>query len=125
MKVWRLVSGILSIVFVLVVLFQSCAATMVNVLDSNTADTSAGGGVLLGILMLAAGIVSIATRKGGKGGSIATAILFLLAALIGFANQGTYKDLVIWAVWCLICGVISVIAVFTAKKHVEENEENA
>mgnify|MGYP000052189692 CR=1 FL=1 len=35
MKIWKLVSGILSIVLVLFVLFQSCAAGLGNALEAN------------------------------------------------------------------------------------------
>ena len=116
MKIWKLVSGILCIVFFAMVAFQSCATGVVNSLEENTTDLSAAGGIMLGVLMLAGGIISIATRKGGKGGSIATLIIFLLAALVGFASQGTYKDLVVWSAWCLICAVMALIALITSKK---------
>ena len=115
MRVWKLVSGILCMVFFCVVTFQSCATNVVNTVQANTKDTSAAGGVFLGILMLAGGIISVATSKGGKGGHIATFVVFLLAALIGFANQGTFKDLVIWSAWCLICAVLAVIGLLRSK----------
>lgn len=120
MKTWKLVAGILSIVFFAVVILQSCAAGFVNAIEENTKDTSAAGGVLLGVLMLAGGIVSISTRKGGRGGNIATFIVFLLAALIGFANLGRYSDLVIWAIWCAICAFIALIGAIAQKKAKEE-----
>ena len=68
MKAWKLVSGILSIVLFVIVMFQSCAG----------------------------GIVSIATRSSEKkGGNIALIILFGLAAMSGFAGYGNYGDLVV------------------------------
>ena len=109
MKVWRLVSGILTIVFFLVVMFQSCAAGVANALE-DSGGTSGSVGVIVGILMLAGGITSIATRKGGRGGSIALIIIMGLAALIGFAGHGNYKDLVIWSGWCLINAVLALIS---------------
>ena len=124
MKVWKLVSGILCIVFFAVVTFQSCATGVVNSLEENATDTSAGGGILLAVLMLAGGIISIATRKGGKGGHIATLIVFLLAALMGFANLGTYGDLVIWAAWCLICAILALIGLLTSKKKTVSQNDN-
>ena len=116
MKIWKLISGILCIVFSAMVLFQSCAAGVVTAIEENAADTSAGGGMILAILMLAGGIISIATRKGGKGGNIALLVIFLLAALAGFANQGVFKDLIIWSAWCLICAVLALIGIFTSRK---------
>jgi hypothetical protein len=67
--------------------------------------------------MLAGGIVSIVTRNlRKKGGNIALIILFGLAALIGFANYGSYSDLAIWSGWCLINAVLAVIAILLEKK---------
>ena len=79
MRVWKLVSGILSIILFAVVMFQSCAAGVVNALEDN-GGISGSVGVIVGILMLAGGIVSIATRnKTGKGHDIALIVLFGLA----------------------------------------------
>lgn len=115
MKTWKLVSGILSIVLFAVVSFQSCAAGVVNTLSEN-GESSGSAGILVAILMLAGGIVSIATRKGGKGGNIALIVLFGLAALVGFALAGSYADLNIWAAWCLICAVLAIISLVKGKK---------
>lgn len=83
MKVWKLVSGILSIVLFVFVSFQSCAAGVSNALEAN-GEASGSAGIIVAILMLAGGIVSIATRKSlGKGGNIALIVLFGLAAIIG------------------------------------------
>lgn len=117
MKVWKLVSGILSMVLFVVVTFQSCAVGLANSL-SESEEVSGTAGVLLAILMLAGGIVSVATRKSVKnGGNIALIVLFGLAALIGFMNHGTYSDLVIWSVWCLINVVLAVVAMVTGGKR--------
>ena len=108
MKVWKLVSGILSIILFVFVSFQSCAAGVSNALEANGEA----------ILMLAGGIVSIATRKSlGKGGNIALIVLFGLAAIIGFAGYGSFSDLAIWAGWCLINAVLAVVALVMAKKN--------
>ena len=117
MKVWKLVSGILSIVFFVVVTFQSCAAGFVNAIDENTTDLSAGGGIIVAVLMLAGGIVSRAARNAGKKGHIATFVIFGLAALLGFASQGVFADLMIWSAWCLICALISVIGIIRPGKR--------
>ena len=110
MKVWKLVSGILSIVLFVLVAFQSCAAGVANTLESN-GEVSGSAGIIVAVCMLAGGIVSIATRKSeGKGGNIALLVLFGLAALVGFANYGTYSDLAIWSGWCLLNAVLAVIA---------------
>lgn len=123
MKVWKLVSGILSIILFVVVSFQSCAAGVANALEAN-GESSGTAGIMVAIFMLAGGIVSIATRKSqGKGGNIALIILFGLAALIGFANYGSYSDLTIWSGWCLINAVLAVVAMITGKKASKDAEE--
>lgn len=115
MKTWKLVSGILSIVLSMFVLFQSCAAGLGNTLENN-GEVGGSAGVLVAILLLAGGIVSIATRKGGKGSSIALLVMFGLAALAGFMMAGSYADLNIWAGWCLICALLGLIALIRSGK---------
>ena len=119
MKVWKLISGILSMVLFLVVAFQSCAAGVANTLAEN-GEVSGSAGILVAILMLAGGIVSVATRKSEKnGGNIALIVLIGLAALLGFANYGSYSDLAIWSGWCLLTAVLAVVAMLTGKKKTD------
>ena len=119
MKIWKLVAGILSIILFVFVALQSCAAGVVNALEDN-GEVSGSTGLIVAILMLAGGIVSIATRKSDKkGGNIALIILFGLAALIGFAGYGNYSDLVIWSGWCLINAVLALVAIIIGNKKKE------
>lgn len=119
MKVWKLVSGILSIILFVLVSMQSCAVGAANTLADN-GEVSGTAGLFVAICMLAGGIVSIVTRKSeGKGGNIALIVLFGLATLIGFCNYGSYSDLVIWSGWCLINAVLALIAIFLKKKAKE------
>ena len=83
---------------------------MANTL-AETGESSGSAGLIVAIMMLAGGIVSIATRNGGKGGNIALIVLFGIAALCGYAMAGTlYQDLYVWATWCLICAVLAVVS---------------
>ena len=117
MKVWKLVSGILSIVLFLIVSFQSCAAGISNTLSDN-GEVGGSAGVLVAIFLLAGGIVSIATRNSkGKGGNIALIILFGLATIVGLALAGSYLDLKIWAAWCAINVVLAIIALVKTPKN--------
>lgn len=123
MKVWKLVSGILSMILFALVTLQSCAAGVANALEEN-GEVSGSAGLLVAVLMLAGGIVSVATRKSTKkGGNIALIVLFGLAALIGFANYGSYSDLAIWSGWCLINAVLAVVALIIGKKNSTGNSE--
>ena len=83
MKTWKLVSGILSIVLFIMVAFQSCAVGIGNTLGE-TGEVGGSAGIIVAIMLLAGGIVSIATRKGGKGGNIALIVLFGIGALLGY-----------------------------------------
>ena len=115
MKTWKLVSGILSMILFVIVTFQSCAAGVANSLEAN-GEASGSAGVLVAILMLAGGIVSVATRNAEKkGGNIALIVLFGLAALVGFTGFGSFSDLAIWAGWCLINAILAVVAIVTKK----------
>ncbi len=109
MKTWKLVSGILSIILFFIVTFQSCMAGLSNVLSAN-GEFGGSAGAILAVLMLAGGIVSIATRKGSKGGNIALIVLFGIATLIGFSMAGSYADLNVWAAWCAINAVLAVVS---------------
>lgn len=117
MKTFKLISGILCCVLCAIVMLQSCAAGVSNAL-TESGEVSGSAGLLVALLMLAGGIVMIATRKSTKkGGSIAGVIIFLLAALLGFANAGSYSDLKIWSGLCLILGIINIIAAIRLKKE--------
>lgn len=116
MKIWKLVSGILSIILFVFVSFQSCAAGVSNTLENN-GEMSGSAGIVVAILMLAGGIVSIVTRNSQKkGGNIALIVLFGLAALIGFASYGSYSDLAIWSGWCLINAVLAVVSLLKLRR---------
>jgi len=123
MKIWKLVSGILSIVFFVIVVFQSCAAGLANTLSDN-GEISGSAGILVSVFLMTGGIVSIVSRNSaGKGASIALIIIFGLAALIGFSSYGSYSDLAVWSGWCLINAVVAVIALIIPKKKTAAPEE--
>ena len=112
MKTWKLVSGILSIVLSVFVLFQSALAGVANTMSAN-GEAGGSAGLFVAILLLAGGIVSICVRKSvKKGGNIALVVLFGLAALFGFTGAGSYGDLYIWSFWCLINAVLAVVTQF-------------
>ena len=76
---------------------------------SESGEVSGSAGIIVAIMLLSGGIVSIATRNGGKGGNIALIVLFGIATLFGYALAGSFSDLNIWATWCLINVVFAVI----------------
>lgn len=118
MKTWKLVSGILSLVFSAIVLYQSWAASILDQLANVFLDVSSNSGTVgavVAALMIAGGIVSIVTRRGHRAGDIALVILYGLAALVGYTSFGIYKDLVIWSTWCLICAILAVASLVKMK----------
>lgn len=119
MRTWKLISGILSIVLFVFVSFQSCAAGISNTLEAN-GEVGGSAGIIVALLLLSGGIVSIATRNGGKGGNIALIILYGLGALLGFALAGSYGDLKIWAGWCSVCAILAIVAL--VKKPKDSNK---
>lgn len=120
MKTWKLVSGILSIILFVWMMFQSFAVGFVNII-LNTGEFSGSAGIIVAILILAGGIVSISTRSGGEDGDITLIVLFGVAAFVGAVMAGTiYLDLYVWAFWGAI-NVITAMTSFTQKKS-QSNE---
>lgn len=120
MKTAKLVTGILCMVFTLMVLFQSCAAGISNTL-SDTGESSGMAGFVVALLMLSGGIVQVATRKSEKkGASIACVVIFVLAALIGFSLAGSFSDLNVWSGWCLIMAALNLACILRKGKKKEE-----
>ena len=111
----KLIIGIISMVLPAIILFQSCAAGLVEAFDGGNGG-SGGAGVFLAICMLIAGIVGVATRKGGKGGGITAGAFYAIGGLIGIANLGVFVDLVVWSVLCFIFAGIFILGSIFAKK---------
>ena len=123
MKTTKLVLGILGLVFSIVIMFQSCAASVVNALDDN-GDVGGFAGYLVAFLLIAGSIVMIATRNStGKGGSIAALIILALAGIMAVTNAGVYKDLTLWGALCFIYAVVNLLSLIVKKKSPKLPEE--
>lgn len=113
MRTWKLVSGILCMILFIMVMFQSCAAGLLNTIEGN-GELSGTAGVFVAIMMLTGGIVSVATRNvKGKGGNVALIILFGMAAFVGFLGYGSFSDLAIWAGWCFINAIVALVCLIS------------
>ena len=121
MKTAKLVIGILSMVLFLVIVLQSCIVGVGNVLVEND-EISGSAGVFLAICMLVAGIVGVATRKHFAGGIVAGSF-YLVGALIGACNYGTYSALLIWSILSACFGVTFILGTILAK--VSEKKKSA
>lgn len=110
MKTWKLVSGILSIIFSVFIIIQSCVYLSFNTF-SKTVRMSCSAAILFAFILLAGGITSIAVRKGSVGGSIALCILYGIGALFVFPFAKNYSDLYLWSGWSLICAILAIISI--------------
>lgn len=116
-SVGRLVIGIILLVLSLVILFQSCAAGVVNTLEENTTDAGGTAGFILAVFMIASGILSICTRNSSsKVGPIITAVLLLVGAIIALSNAAVYQDLIIWGVISIVLAIVYIICAIKTKK---------
>lgn len=115
MKTARLVIGIISLVLFVIIMFQSCAAGVVEALEEDEESTASTAGVAVALLMVIAGIVAICTRKGVTGGFVCGGI-YLLAGIIGIAGHGMYEDLIIWSVVSIIFAIVFIVTSIVMKK---------
>lgn len=123
MKTAKLVIGIISMVLFILIVFQSCAAGMVNAIEDN-GESSGMGGLLLAFFMLIGGIVGTATRK-SKGGGIVAGIFYLIAGLVGASSygDGTYGDLQVWYIMCFLFAAFFIVGSITMKKAPKDKSE--
>ena len=121
-SVIRLVMGILAILMSLLVMLQSCAVAGLGALVGSDEAGGAVGVLLVAPMVLAAGIVDIATcGSREKAGSIASVVLYALAALCGFASAGSYTDMNIWATAALIFAIVDVVVLFVRRSRSQGN----
>lgn len=112
----KLIIGIFSILLSVIVGFQSCAAGVGEALTDS--DSNGGGaGLILGFFMLAAGIITIATRK-SKGGTITSIVIYLLGGIVALVNKSEiYGDLMVWMVVAFIFAALLIISLFMKNKN--------
>ena len=115
----RLVVGIILFVMSMFILFQSCAAGLVNSWEESS-DMGGTAGILVVILMISTGVIAICTRNSAsKGGPGTCAGLLFLAAVIGFCNAGVFSDLAVWSVVNIAFGIIFLICTIKTKRRID------
>ena len=115
----RLVVGIILFVMSMFILFQSCAAGLVNAWEESS-DMGGTAGILVVILMISTGVIAICTRNlASKGGPGTCAGLLFLAAVIGFCNAGVFSDLAVWSVVNIAFGIIFLICTIKTKRRID------
>ncbi|WP_373483821.1 hypothetical protein [Acetobacterium sp.] len=120
MKIAKLVIGIVSMVLSIFVLFQSCAAGLVNTIEGS-GGFSGTTGVIVAACFIIAGIVGLVTRNSYRaGGGLTAAGFYLVAALLGGTMAGNYSDLYIWAFLSWAFGVFYLVDAFYDEDEWEE-----
>lgn len=99
MRIWKILSGVLSIAAALLAAYQS------YFVSSSDIALSTAAGVTTAALLLIAGITAIASSRGSMGADIALISLYGVGALVGF----TLTDLLLLALWCLLCAVLALV----------------
>lgn len=115
MKTTKLILSIISMVLFVIIALQSCAAGFSNTLQEN-GELGGTAGIILGICMVIAAIIGLATRKGGRGGAFTAGGFYLAGAVIGYVNAGSYADLKIWATVSLAFAVIFIAGTIIAAR---------
>ena len=114
----KLVAGIFSIIFSVVIFMQSFLTGVVNALESNN-DLSGTFGLFVSILFLVTGIVGIATRKSPKAApAITCCVLFWITFFFSRIGAGTFGDLTVWGFVGYFFGCLFLFSVTRTKKSV-------
>lgn len=119
MKTLRLIVGIISIVLVLIIMFQSCVVGVGNIIEGGE-ETSGFTGIVFSACFLIAGIVGISTRKNGDGGAITSIIFYVIGGLIGLSNYGSFSDLQIWSMLSFVFAMMYLFSIIIKPKNHEE-----
>lgn len=124
MKNAKLVFSIIATSLGGIVLLQSCAASVAEDLDGIGASDS-GAGMLMALLLIAAGIVGICTRKKSRWLCLACGIAYGLVGNIGIQNAEAFPDLEIWGGISFVFAAAYVIMFFiefSAPKDTKKHE---
>lgn len=114
MKTLRMVCGIICCCLFMVIVFQSCAAGIGNALE-DSGEVSGSAGFFTAILMLVAGIISIAGRK-SKGATITAMCFYIVAGLVASAMYGSFSDLKIYGTLNFIFAGLFLLSLFIGRK---------
>ena len=118
MKIWRIVSGILSIMAFFAIVLQSCAVYVSPLFDDAPADENGIAGFFVSYIILAAGIVSVSVCKSkSRGADFSLFVLFAIAALWSFGTIEDSSSLIIWAWWAAICSFVSFVTMWIPRKE--------
>lgn len=127
MKIWKTLSGILSLFaaafIALLFLFTDLLELLANPLQIETFGSPGAAGAIVAAALAFGGIITLATRDGGRGGSIAASILYGVGGVVGMVLAGDHLDLRVCAAWSLLCMVVAMVDIGTTEPIHEEDLE--
>lgn len=127
MKIWKTLSGILSLFaaafIALLFLFTDLLELLANPLQIETFGSPGAAGAIMAAALAFGGIITLATRDGGRGGSIAASILYGVGGVVGLVLAGDHLDLRVCAAWSLLCMVAAMVDIGTTEPIHEEDLE--
>ena len=121
MKIWKIVSGGLSVALSVILIYQSFFSGVWDAMAEN-GQFSGAAGIAVALLLAVGGIVSIATCGGSRSGAVAMAILFGTGGVVGLAAPGEPTSLRVWAVWSLACAIAAMADIGTGGCDKKEDE---
>lgn len=107
--VWKLISGIISIVMSAFIVYQSRLASILATIQ-NSGDKSGSVGMIVAVLILAGGIISIVTRYKGGEENVPIILIFTFAGAYAITNHGEFLDLIVWGAWCFVCAILAAVS---------------
>ncbi len=120
MKIWKLVSGIISVILSLPISLQSCAVGCAYTMGEYDAGTVSGFlGFIAAALVFSSGVISIAKYR-LKNGNTAILVLNIIAALSCMGGVIEFHDLAIWGFWALVCAVMAIVMKLNPQKFESE-----
>ncbi len=113
MRIWKIISGVLSIAAGLLTAYQSYFVSP----PDNALLPAAG--LAAAALLFIAGIIAIASSRGSMGADIVLISLYGVGALVGFTLTG----LLLISLWCLLCAVLALVSFLLL--YFEDDEPSA
>ena len=107
MKVWKIVSGIISVLGgVLLGLLTVFLAFVTLIFPGDVIDLL---GLLIALLIFAGGVVSVVTCRARHKSNIALIAIFAVAAALCIWRFDPYFYLLYPAVWCAACAIVAIV----------------
>lgn len=110
MRIWKIISGIVSIGIAALAAFPSFFAGLLHI----TGQDAGAAGMTVAVMLLAGGVISIAASRGSMAADIAMICLYGVGSLVGFTMSGTYDSLLLWALWGVLCAALAVVDFFVS-----------